>query len=154
MNKTIPFDILADIELPNEPNWYSEITLAVIVSSLVLIFIVWRIRQRKFLPQTKPETMNAEQVLNDIIDKHQSANMTQREAAFRIATVLRLSLKLPQLTLQAPEILKNEHALWRTTIQQLEQLRYQHNCDTRLSPELTQQVRRWVAIYGANHDSF
>ncbi len=153
MNETIPFDILADIELPNEPNWYSEITLAVIASSLFLILIVWRIGQRKALQQTKPETINAEQVFNDILDKHQSANISQREAAFRIATVLRLSLKLPQLTTQAPERLKDEQSLWCTTIQQLEALRYQHNCDTRLSPELTQQVRRWIAL-GTNHDSF
>lgn len=154
MNETIPFNILADIELPDEPSWYSEITLAVIASSLLLVFIVWRIRQRKSLLQTKPEAINAEQVLNNIIDKHQSEKMSQREAAFRIATVLRLSLKLPQLTTQAPEILQHEQPLWCKTIQQLEQLRYQHNCDARLSLELTQQVRRWIALHGANHDSF
>ncbi|VAW87022.1 hypothetical protein MNBD_GAMMA16-590 [hydrothermal vent metagenome] len=154
MNETIPFNILADIEFPNEPSWYSEIILAVIASSLLLSLIVWRIMKRKPLRQTQLETISSEQVLNDIIAQYQSTRINQREAAFRIATVLRLSLKLPQLTLQAPDILQHEHALWRETIQQLEQLRYQHNCDALLSPELTQQVRRWIVLHGANHDSF
>jgi len=154
MNEAIPFNMLADIELPNEPSWYSEIILVVIASGLLLLLIAWRIMKRKPLRQIQLETINPEQVFNDILAQHQSTKINQREAAFRIATVLRLSLKLPQLTLQAPEILQHEQTLWHQTIQQLEQLRYQHNCDAPLSPELTQQVRRWIALHGANHDSF
>jgi len=154
MNETIPLNILADIELPNEPSWYSEIILVIIASSLLLSLIVWRIMKRKPLRQTQFETISPEQVFNDIIAQHQSTKINQREAAFRIATVLRLSLNMPQLTLQAPDILQHEQTLWRKTIQQLEQLRYQHNGDAPLSPELTQQVRRWITLHGANHDSF
>ncbi|NOY72746.1 MAG: hypothetical protein GXP14_10270 [Gammaproteobacteria bacterium] len=146
MNKDIPFNMLADIELPNEPNWYSEITFVVIASGLLLALIVWQIIKRKLSQQTRL----AEQALDDVIDQHQSTSINQREAAFRIATVLRLSLNLSQLTLQAPDALQHEQTLWHKTIQQLEQLRYQHHCDTPLSPELIQQVRRWIQ-YGAAH---
>ncbi len=150
MNQNIPFNMLADIELPNEPNGYNDIIFIIIASGLLLTLITWRIIKRKPSPQATSETMNAEQALNEVIAQHQSTSINQREAAFRIATVLRLSLNLPQLTLQAPDTLQHEQTLWHKTIQQLEQLRYQHRCDTPLSPELIQQVRRWIQ-YGTTH---
>ena len=149
MPLNMPFNMLADIELPSQPNWHIEILLIVAIASILLIFIAWKVIKRKASQHTKHSASDATQILNQIIDEHGTNSIGHREAAFRIANVLRLALKLPQLTSQAPEILKHEQLKWSVTIKQLEQLRYEHQCDLQLSPELVQQIRHWIVSYEA-----
>jgi len=144
MNEEEALQKLADILPPPAPggaNWMWLVGAIVIVAALGLVWFVKRHRPRKpALPARE-----ARQRLVALRAAWQSHTVSDREAAYRLATLLRLGLSLPQLTPQARPTVVEDDALWHEMLTQLHALRYRDHASSAFSPQLFDHAERWLA---------
>ncbi len=145
MKEGVALSQLADILPPPAPGGASwllpVIGIAVIVAALVLVWFVKNRRPRKpALPARE-----AQQRLAALRAAWQARTLTDREAAYRLAAVLRLGLSLPQLTPRTRPSAVDDEALWRETLTQLQALRYREQAPLTLPPHCFDRAERWLA---------
>lgn len=148
MNSADTLNRLADIDLPAAPDWQPWIiAAAMIVLVLALVVAGWYVRHHRArgLASTMiARSAMAQQRVEQVRAGWLSGTISDREAAYRLATLLRLGLGLPQLTPDRPPVAA-EQSVWRETIHLFEQLRYQPTARQSLSPEVFQRVEHWLA---------
>jgi len=145
MNEGVALSQLADILPPPAPgaSWMLLVTgsAVVIVAVLALVRFLKNHRPRKnALPARE-----AQQRLGTLRAAWQARTISDREAAYRLATLLRLGLALPQLTPQLRPAAVDDEALWRETLNQLHALRYRDRSSSDLSPQCFDRAERWLA---------
>ncbi len=153
MNDTGTLSRLADIEMPAAPDWQPFIIAAAaivaITAILIAAWLVWRSRKhRTGNRQTATPLAMAQTRLEQTRMDWQAGKMDDREAAYRLATLLRLGLGLPQLTPECPSHLATDQTAWRDTLRLFEQLRYQQAPQVTLTLEVFQRTKNWLASAG------
>lgn len=146
MNEGVALQQLADILPPPAPGGASWMLLVVgsaivIVAALALVWFVKKHRPRKHnLPAREAQLR-----LRTLRAAWQAHTVSDREAAYRLATLLRLGLSLPQLTTQLrPAAVDNEQS-WHETLTHLQALRYRDQATSNLPPQLFDRAERWLA---------
>ncbi len=149
---------LADIELPAPPDWQPLlITGGVITIALLLIvFIRLYIQRRKKISaynnKLSDPALTARLKLQQLINDWQSHTVNDREAAYRLTTLLRLGLGLPQLTPICPPHIAADQRAWQETVSLCTNLRYQKIPGTHLSLEVFQRVEQWLIKFSQHND--
>ena len=147
MKEGVALSQLADIlppPPPGGPGWLllSLIGLACLV---VVIGLLWFMKKRH-APRGVSSSREARQKLAALHSAWQSHAVSDREAAYRLATLLRLGLALPQLdTLKPPSVVEDGMA-WRETLRQLHTLRYRQQTGSVLSSQCFEHAKRWLTV--------
>lgn len=133
---------LADIELPPQPDWWPLIgTLAAVTGLALFLGLWWWRRAPTARLAATPEAIRR---LDQLQRDWQGGALETREAAYQLATLLRLGLGLRQLGPQPPPHLAEEQPQWQGTLKLLEQLRYRPASPARLTEQTFAQVRAWL----------
>jgi len=143
---TDPLARLADIELPPPPVWQPWIVVvgsAAAVLVVVVALLLYLRHRKKQLP-TPPLPHQALAQLEQLSLHWHNGQLSDREAAYRLATLLRLGLALPQLTRDCPTSLAPHAAQWETVISALERYRYHPQTAAPLPAALFEQTRNWL----------
>ena len=134
---------LADIELPPEPNWWPLIWIVLGFLLIQTLFTVIMFKKRRSAAnKTLPD--DAQQRLQQIQQQWQHDELNSRDAAYQLATALRLGLGLKQLKQTPPEFLSDQKTQWQNVIKQLQQLRYENHCDASLDDDIFSAIQRWL----------
>ena len=146
MNEGVALSQLADILPPPAPDGASWMLLVagsivVIVAVLALVWFVKKHRPRKI---TLP-AREAQQRLRTLRAAWQARAISDREAAYRLATLLRLGLALPQLAPQLRPAAVDNEQWWHETLTQLNALRYRDHAPSTLPPQCFDRAERWLA---------
>lgn len=138
---------LADIQLPQEPQLWPWYLGGALLFALILaaVQMVWRRRRVVADHNYRPSPREALRQLEQLQHEWQQQQIDDQRTAFRLATILRLGLHLPQLTLEAPSQLRAETSRWRQIIAQLQQLRYHRHPETKLDQSIFDHVHRWLS---------
>jgi hypothetical protein len=113
-------DRLADVQLPAEPSLWPAITIiSAIMITVGLVYLVEK--------------------------AWSNGEIDARETAYRLNTLLRLGLNLPQLNHHCPAALADHHHAWQQTHQLFNQLRYQPHTAHVLTSSTFDQVRLWLS---------
>lgn len=140
MNDDHGLATLADIVLPPSPDWqpmWLTMTFALVVTALMIAsFWVYQ-RSRKMTNHGIPPTPL--HTLAKIEQQWHAGSLTPRETAYRLATVLRLGMGMPQLTCHPPASLADQQSRWETLIHELDRIRY-----APLTSPLDEQWFEWV----------
>ena len=147
MNEPGLLNKMADIELPAAPDWQPYII--VIAITLLIVFITVMIirnmyKSKKQYASSPADVKDGGSVLDEIEDQWSTGRIDDREASYRLSTLLRLGLGLPQLRPVCPADLIDDATAWEDTIQLFHQLRYKQTTQTRLSAEDFRYVKKWL----------
>ncbi len=134
---------LAGIELPPQPDWWPLIwTLtAIALAALVLALLV---RYKRKPSSERSPAAEATRRLGRLRQAWQTGELESRQAAYQLATLLRLGLGLRQLDHTPPPHLADQRPEWQATLATLEQLRYQPHSEARLTDPLFNQIQGWL----------
>ena len=137
---------LADILPPPAPGGPDWLLLGMIGGICVLIVaaLLWFIRKH-YSPRSNSPAREARRRLAALRSAWQSHALSDREAAYRLATLLRLGLAVPQLTAHARPSTVADETPWRETLEQLQALRYRNEATTGLSEQCFERAERWLA---------
>jgi len=155
MNESDLLNKMADIELPAPPDWQPFIIVAAGVMLLIVLAVV--LIARRIYKNNKTGTAESgigrlgKKVLDEIEDQWSAGRIDDREASYRLATLLRLGLGLPQLNLACPSGLIDDTHTWEQTIQLFHQLRYRKITASRLSTDDFRNVRIWLTLTANNN---
>ncbi|MEK7322563.1 MAG: DUF4381 family protein [Pseudomonadota bacterium] len=135
---------LADIIPPAPPAatpWWLWLLAA--LALIAIVALVWRITRRRTVPpgDLRGDALAALRALRSAWEAKQ---IDDRDAAYRLATVLRRGLGLAQLSDDNPPAMINDAPLWRDTLQQLDRQRYRRQREQPLPPELFERAYRWL----------
>lgn len=146
MNEGVALSQLADIlppPAPSGPDWML-LVMAGFVCLVVMVTLLWFVKKYHSRRGDFP-AREALRKLAALRAAWQARTISDREAAYRLATLLRLGLALPQLTPQhRPAAVDNEPS-WRETLTQLQALRYSDHASSSLSPHCFDCAERWLA---------
>ncbi len=152
MNPADTLATLADIELPAPPDWWPLITLAaalLVVAGAILFRTATRRQTHSVAVAPASGDDSAREALGRLEQLQQewaSGALDAHAAAYRLATLLRLGLGLPQLHPAAPPTgLDTE--LWRNTLALLHELRYAPAPAQTLTPETFTRARHWLSTH-------
>ena len=139
---------LADVIPPAAPvdtaeGWFGAAAAAVIIATVAGAWR-WR-RQRAALPAQLAPRLAAQTQLQNLRAQWQAKTIDDRDAAYRLAAILRLGLALPHLPEAPPPAAADDAALWRETLRQLRELRYTAGGAPPLSASLFDHAQRWLA---------
>jgi hypothetical protein len=143
---------LADIELPAPPDWRPAIILAtaLLLCAAGALIIYMRARTRRAAPSPAAAAGTGEAVsraalaqLERLRRESSSGAIDARAAAYRLGTLLRLGLGLPQLHAAAPPAGLDGNE-WRETLTLLHALRYAPASAQALTPEVFARAQRWL----------
>ena len=141
---------LADIELPAPPDWQPLLIAGgvIIIFLMLIVLIRLTIRHRKKssvdIGAHLDPALAARLQLQQLIHDWQSHTINDREAAYRLVTLLRLGLGLPQLTDTCPPHIAADQQAWQETVALCTHLRYQQAPTTLLSLETFQRAEQWL----------
>lgn len=138
---------LADVDLPLPPNWTPWV-IAATVAALAVALLMGTWWQHNHKRHTKisgtVEHLSPEQELERLAAQWQVNALSPRELAYRLATLLRLGLQLPQLEAAPPATIRSETHRWPGLIEDLAALRYRPEATLALNPELVPVIRTWL----------
>ncbi len=135
---------LADIEMPQSPEWtWLWLVLLLLLALAVALFWWWR-RPRPEGKTTTAPSLDACAELDRLQAQWLAGQLADRETAFRLATILRLGLALPQLTPRCPAPLRHEEDAWRKTVMLLQRARYRKTSEA-IEPEVFERARHWLS---------
>jgi len=138
-------DRLADVQLPAEPSLWPAITIiSAIMITVGLVYLHFRRRQASSTTDTSSNAQQALERLTIVEKAWADGEIDARETAFRLNTLLRLGLNLPQLNHHCPAALADHHHAWQQTHQLFNQLRYQPHTTQPLNSSTFDQVRLWL----------
>ncbi len=134
---------LAAIELPPEPNWWPLIWIVslFLIGQTVITLIM--LKKRKSASNNNLHN-EAQHRLKQIQQQWQNGELEPRDAAYQLATLLRLGMGLKQLEPSPPDYLKDQAHDWQSIIEQLQQLRYQADSDATLNERLFATIQAWL----------
>jgi len=138
---------LADVELPPAPDWQALVIAAivVVVALLLAVAVIYLRSRRKHSGKVPDSTSEALHQLQLLQLAWQQQKINDHDAAYRLATLLRLGLELNQFTETPPPSLINQQPQWQALLQQLTQLRYTPaNHHNPLTADAFTQVERWL----------
>ena len=145
MNDLDVLNKMADIELPAPPDWlpviYTAMILLIVFAAILFIFTRFGRRRHGIIAVNKP----GNKVLEEIEGRWSTGRISDREASYQLATLLRLGLDLPQLNTTCPAGVTAETATWEKTIRLFDQLRYKKVPAVKLSTDEFNHVRRWLS---------
>lgn len=145
MNEGVALKQLADILPPPAPgdwSWLPAVVAA--IAMLAAVGLLWFVKKRR-ARRGNLSAREARQRLAALRAAWQIRAVSDREAAYRLATLLRLGLALPQLTPQLrPNAVDNEPA-WHETLAQLNALRYRDHTPATLPPQCFDHAEQWLA---------
>lgn len=151
MNDAAPLAALADIELPAPPDWRPLIALAavlLIVAGAALLYLGNRKRTSSPVAPAQAEgyhtTREALARLAHLQQEWTAGALDARAAAYRLGTLLRLGLGLPQLHPGTPPAGLDTNE-WRETLTLLQDLRYAPAPVQRLTPDVFARAQRWLS---------
>lgn len=146
MNEGVALKQLADILPPPAPGpgWILPV-IAVAVTLAAALILVWFVKRRRSLHAALPAS-EARQRLTALRSAWQDRRISDREAAYRLATLLRLGLGLPQLAPQRRPPAVDDAASWYETLTQLHALRYRDQAPTTLSPQCFDYAEHWLTV--------
>lgn len=138
---------LADVIPPAAPDdtagWLGATAVAAIVATAAGAWL-WR-RKRPARPVDLSPRLAAQTQLLHLRAHWEAKSIGDRDAAYRLAAILRLGLALPHLPDAPPPAAADEAALWRETLRQLRELRYTATGAPPLSASLFDHAQRWLA---------
>jgi hypothetical protein len=145
MKEGVALEQLADILPPPAPGGAGWVLLlmGVIVVSVATLGLLWFVKRRRARQQDVP-THEAQQRLKALRAAWQARTLSDREAAYRLATVLRLGLSLPQLAPQLRPAAVDDAAAWHDTLKVLQTLRYRNLTSATRSPHCFDRVALWL----------
>jgi hypothetical protein len=143
MKEGVALRQLADVLPPPAPGlgeWLPFIFAAAILTAAALF---WWLRKPRS-PHGNASAREARRRLDRLRAEWHSQTVSDREAAYRLAALLRLGLRLPQLApLLCPPSVKDVVA-WEETLRELHALRYRRGTP-RLSPQCFDRAEQWLA---------
>ncbi|MCF6324964.1 MAG: hypothetical protein L3J89_11700 [Gammaproteobacteria bacterium] len=146
INHALILDRLADVQLPAEPMlWPIFVFIVVMLIIIALIYLGYRRYQSP--PPAQPDS-HAQQALEKltIVESAWANNeIDAREAAYRLSTLLRLGLNLPQLNHHCPSALADSSQAWQQTLALFNQQRYQPATTPLLTSNTFDQLRQWLS---------
>jgi len=146
MNRDDDLQRLADVISPPPPDlqawWF---TAGAVLILAVAALVIWRLRRRRTPRRDDPRT-DAQAQLRTLRGAWEARTIGDRDAAYRLAAVLRLGLGLPQLSESPPPAAADDAALWREAMRQLHQQRYAAVTVQPLPAALFDHARRWLAV--------
>lgn len=142
-----PLRQLADVDLPLPPDWTPWL-LAMAGAVLLVVIVAWAaLRRTQRLRQAGAQPLPAaspEQELERLLIEWQRDEIASREVAYRLATLLRLALRVPRLDPQPPDCIASHREQWPEFVRDLATLRYQSAADRTLRPEWLPLIRNWL----------
>lgn len=139
---------LADVIPPPAPDdtagWWLGAAAAAVIIATVAGAWRWR-RKRAARPAQLAPRLAAQTQLQNLRAHWQAKTIDDRDAAYRLAAILRLGLALPHLPEAPPPVAADDAALWRETLRQLRELRYTAAGAPPLSASLFDHAQRWLA---------
>lgn len=143
MNRDGIVTAMADIALPPAPDWRPIIAVAALVV-LTLALAGWVALRRRARRAPAPDQAEAVARLDRLRQAWLDRELDEREAGYRLATLLRLGLGLHQLRPEGPPPACGDTREWADTVALLQRLRYRRHPDTALSREVFERARRWL----------
>ena len=145
MNPELLQQRMADIIVPVPAGPTLQDAGILILLVVLLSWAAWRIRRGRRQPRQTQATAtgwdDALQQLELVRQDWQGGQINHREAAFRLATVLRLGLHLAQLPSQPPAAVMDK-TQWHNTMATLNALRYPSQLSQPLTDECFIGVRQ------------
>jgi hypothetical protein len=145
MKEGIALSQLADIlppPAPDGPDWILVI-VAGIICVLAAAILVWFWKKHHSQRLTLP-AREARRRLAALRSAWQSHTISDREAAYRLATLLRIGLALPQLNTQDRPSTVEDDTSWRETLEQLHALRYRDQAGLSMSSQCFERAAHWL----------
>jgi len=147
MKEGVALKQLADVLPPPAPGtgaWLLWLTIPVIIIAVVALF--WFMRKHQS-PRGNTSSREARRRLATLRHAWQSKTINDRDAAYRLATLLRLGFGLPQLTPQhCPDAI--DEIAWRETLKELHGLRYRNANPPALSSRCFERAEQWLTAHG------
>ena len=143
---------MADVIPPAPPDytaWWFGALAVVAIAAAATAALLWR-RQYRKRPVTVSARTAAQRQLQQLCSAWKTNEVGDRDAAYRLAAILRLGLGLPQLSEAPPPSVADDAALWRETLRQLHAQRYAAAGAPPLEAALFDHAQRWLAA-GAPH---
>lgn len=140
---------LADIELPPAPSWAEFWLIGAIVATGLALILAGVFFSRYRRSRSSPAfsyAIIAQHKLASLRDKWRTQQMSEREIAFHLATLLRLGLGITQLSDQRPTSLAIKEDQWLDILQMLNELRYspQPSPGVSLSDDAFNLINTWL----------
>jgi len=146
VNEGVALSQLADILpplAPSGPDWMLLI-IAGFVCLVVIVTLPWFVKKHYSRRSGLP-AREALRRLAALRSAWQARTISDREAAYRLATLLRLGLALPQLAPQLRPAAVGNEQWWHETLAQLNALRYRDRAPSTLPPQCFDRAERWLA---------
>ena len=144
MKEGVALKQLADVLPPPPPSsaWILWVVAGVtaLVAATVLLWVMSKRRSR----QGDIPAREAQRRLAALRSAWQSQVISDREAAYRLATLLRLGLGLSQLAPQLKPTAVEDDTAWYDTLGELQALRYRDRSNP-LSPRCFDRAEQWLA---------
>ncbi|MBL1260720.1 MAG: hypothetical protein COB33_009355 [Thiotrichaceae bacterium] len=148
INHALILGRLADVQLPAEPVLWPIFAFSGAVL-VIIAFIALSYRRRQSIPpvQTNNNQQQALERLTIVENAWTNGDIDAREAAYRLSTLLRLGLNLPQLNHHCPAALADNNQAWQQTLALFNQLRYPSHTATQqpLTLNTFAQLRWWLS---------
>ena len=146
MNEGVALSQLADILPPSVPSGsdWMLLIIAGFICLVVIVALLWFAKKRYSRRSDLP-AREALRKLAALRAAWQARSISDREAAYRLAALLRLGLALPQLTPQLHSAAMDNEQSWHETLAQLNALRYRDHIQSTLSPQCFDRAERWLA---------
>lgn len=146
MKEGVALSQLADIlppPVPEGPDWMllgmiGFVCLVAVVT--LLLFVKWRHSRQDTSPARE-----AQRRLTALRNAWQARTLSDREAAYRLAALLRLGLALPQLSMQQNPHAVEDETSWSEILQRLYALRYRDQSGISLSSQCFECAEHWLA---------
>jgi len=144
MNEGVALQQLADVLPPPAPDGYWIAWFLVLVVVTAAAGGWWRMRRRRTRDGLAP-AHEARRRLRALRDAWQSQSVADRDAAYRLANLLRLGLRLPQLTPERRPATVADAGAWERTLTELHALRYRRAVGSALSARCFDLADEWLA---------
>lgn len=144
MKEDVALQQLADVLPPPAPDGYWMLPVIVLVIALAAAGVWWWTRRRRTAGSDAP-ACEARRRLRELRSAWQAQAVPDREAAYRLATLLRLGLRLPQLSTELRPTMISDPSAWERTLAELHVLRYRHAVGSALSIQCFDHADEWLA---------
>lgn len=135
---------LADIEMPPLPSWTEFwLVCAVVAVSLAMITGLAVYFYQRYQRSPPPICVTAQEKLMSLFEHWKTQQLSEREVAFRLATLLRLGLGQTQLR-ECPQgnVIKQDD--WLRIMRVLNEVRYTQRATMQLSEDIFHIVGIWL----------
>lgn len=144
MKEGLALQQLADVLPPPAPGWGWVWIIMTALLVLPVAALWWWMRIRRARYHNAP-AREARRRLDQLRSAWQSQTVDDREAAYRLAALLRLGLGIAQLTAHHRPAAVTDSKAWERTLGELHALRYRHLAGPALSADCFRYAEAWLA---------